>query len=121
MGWAGGPAAEALTGLEETQVVARAVETLAGIFRLPKQAVHELLESWRIQDWQREPFTRGGDAIIPVGAVEAMRALALPVEDNLFFAGEATNPEGEEGTVPGAMDTGVRATREVLAPMKNGG
>lgn len=43
------------------------------------------------------------------------------MEDNLLFAGEATITEGEEGTVPGAMDTGVRAAREVLAPMKNGG
>ncbi len=93
----------------------RAVESLAGIFRLPRQALHELLESWRVQDWQREPFTRGGYAVIPSGASEELRALALPVEDSLFFAGEATNTEGEEGTVPGAIDTGVRAAREVLA------
>lgn len=118
VGWAGGPAADALTALDEMEVLERAVETLARIFRLPRQAVHELLESWRIQDWQREPFTRGGYAVIPAGAADAMQALALPVEDTLFFAGEATNTEGEEGTVHGAIDTGVRAAKEVLAQMK---
>jgi monoamine oxidase len=37
------------------------------------------------------------------------------VEGTLFFAGEATNTEGEEGTVHGALETGWRAAREVLA------
>jgi monoamine oxidase len=36
------------------------------------------------------------------------------VEDTLFLAGEATNTEGEEGTVHGALETGLRAAHEVL-------
>ncbi|WP_163997944.1 flavin monoamine oxidase family protein [Pyxidicoccus caerfyrddinensis] len=115
VGWAGGPGADALTGLQEEEVLASAVESLARIFRLPRQALHELLEAWHVQDWQREPFTRGGYAVIPAGAADAMEALATPVEGTLFFAGEATNTEGEEGTVHGAIATGERAAREVLA------
>ncbi|NMO14983.1 FAD-dependent oxidoreductase [Pyxidicoccus fallax] len=115
VGWAGGQGAEALSGLPETEVLERAVETLARIFRLPRQALHELLEDWRVQDWQREPFTRGGYAVIPAGAMEAVEALGASVEGTLFFAGEATNTEGEEGTVHGAIATGERAAREVLA------
>ncbi|MFP2907015.1 flavin monoamine oxidase family protein [Pyxidicoccus sp. 3LFB2] len=118
VGWAGGPGAEALSGLGEDVVLMRAVESLARIFRLPRQALHQLLDSWHVQDWQREPFTRGGYAVIPSGAVDAVEALATPVEGTLFFAGEATNTEGEEGTVHGAIATGERAAREVLAQMK---
>ncbi len=118
VGWAGGPGAEALSGLGEEEVLMRAVESLARIFRLPRQALHELLESWRVQDWQREPFTRGGYAVIPSGAQDAVEALATPVDGTLFFAGEATNTEGEEGTVHGAIATGERAAREVLAQVK---
>jgi len=73
------------------------------------------VESWRVQDWQREPFTRGGYCVIPAGAVDAMEVLARPVQDTLFFAGEATHLEGQEGTVHGALATGLRAAREVLA------
>jgi monoamine oxidase len=40
--------------------------------------------------------------------------LAQPIEDTLFFAGEATDAE-EEGTVTGALQSGVRAAGEVLA------
>jgi monoamine oxidase len=121
VGWAGGPGAEALSGLSGEAVLMRAVESLARIFRLPRQALHELLESWQVQDWQREPFTRGGYAVIPSGAMDAVEALATPVGDTLFFAGEATNTEGEEGTVHGAIATGERAAREVLAQVKRRG
>ncbi|MFP2933545.1 flavin monoamine oxidase family protein [Pyxidicoccus sp. 3LG] len=114
VGWAGGPGAEALSSLREEEVLARAIETLARIFRLPPQALHGLVESWHVQDWQREPFTRGGYAVIPSGEVDAVEALATAVEDTLFFAGEATNTDGEEGTVHGAIATGERAAREVL-------
>lgn len=115
VGWAGGPGAVALSGLGEKEVLARAVESLSRIFRLPRQALHELLESWHVHDWQREPFTRGGYAVIPAGAMDAVEALAAPVDGTLFFAGEATHIGGEEGTVHGAMATGERAAREVLS------
>lgn len=115
VGWCGGPMARELSGLDEREVLRRTLDTLARLFRMTRPSLHEQLESWRIQDWQREPFTRGGYAVIPSGAMDAMDALAAPVRGTLFFAGEATNTEGEEGTVHGALETGWRAAREVLA------
>jgi monoamine oxidase len=40
--------------------------------------------------------------------------LAAPVAGKLFFAGEATSTEGA-GTVDGALVSGTRAARELLA------
>jgi len=34
--------------------------------------------------------------------------------DTLYFAGEATDTEGEAGTVAGALQSGLRAARELL-------
>jgi monoamine oxidase len=114
VGWAGGPEADALSQLREEEVLRRAVEVLARLFKRSQRQLQEQVESWRVQDWQREPFTRGGYCVIPWGAVDAMEVLAQPVLDTLFFAGEATHLEGEEGTVHGALATGLRAAREVL-------
>jgi monoamine oxidase len=44
----------------------------------------------------------------------ARTSLARPVEHTLFFAGEAADVEGDAGTVGGALQSGVRAAREVL-------
>lgn len=115
VGWAGGPGALALSRLPEEAVLSKALETLARIFHLRVSLLRAELEDWRVMDWQREPFTRGGYCVIPSGATEALEELAAPVQDTLFFAGEATNTEGEEGTVHGAFQTGLRAAHEVLA------
>jgi monoamine oxidase len=40
--------------------------------------------------------------------------LARPLEDTLFFAGEACDTEGEAATVGGALQSGTRAARQVL-------
>jgi predicted flavoprotein YhiN len=37
----------------------------------------------------------------------------MPVEDTLFFAGEATNVEGHTGTVHGALQTGYAAAAAI--------
>jgi monoamine oxidase len=44
--------------------------------------------------------------------------LAEPVAETLFFAGEATHHEGENGTVAGAIASGRRAAAEVLESVK---
>jgi monoamine oxidase len=49
----------------------------------------------------------------------AQRALALAVQDTLFFAGEATDTTGHHGTVHGAIASGMRAVREILSKHKS--
>ncbi|HEX2209631.1 MAG TPA: FAD-dependent oxidoreductase [Longimicrobium sp.] len=55
-----------------------------------------------------------GEALPPVFARQALAALGTPVEDTLFFAGEAAATDGMNGTVDGAMESGQRAAREIL-------
>jgi monoamine oxidase len=46
--------------------------------------------------------------------MQAQSVLASPVADTLFFAGEATEFEGHQATVHGALFAGQRAADEVL-------
>jgi monoamine oxidase len=48
-----------------------------------------------------------------VGGTKAAKQLARPIDQTLFFAGEATEPD-QSGTVSGAIASGRRAAREVL-------
>jgi len=48
-----------------------------------------------------------------VGGDGARKSLAEPLADTLYFAGEATDAE-ESGTVGGALQSGVRAAREII-------
>jgi monoamine oxidase len=73
-----------------------------------------LLEAAYFHDWQSDPFSRGAYSYGMAGADGAQKALANPVENTLFFAGEATDVTGHNGTVHGAIASGHRAAKEIL-------
>jgi len=95
-------------------VLARALGTT-------RRRLEGLVEGCWTHDWRADPFARGAYSYLPVGGVEAQESLARPVEGTLFFAGEATNTEGHNGTVHGALATGRRAAREVLDSLNASG
>jgi monoamine oxidase len=51
---------------------------------------------------------------VQAGGAGTQRQLAAPLEDTLFFAGEATHFEGHYATVHGAIATGRRAAVEFV-------
>ena len=107
--WAGGPKASRLTGSSEKTLLKHAlasVRSVLGNFEEPR--------AYLMHDWQADPFARGGYSYVKVGGTGARQALAEPLEETLFFAGEATDTE-QSGTVGGALSSGLRAAREVLA------
>ena len=64
--------------------------------------------------WSKHPFIRGGYSSPTAHAYRSRDELARPVEDRLFFAGEATSVTAC-ATVHTAMETGLRAAREVCS------
>jgi monoamine oxidase len=114
IGWAAGPSAEKLTLRGEAFVVEQAIGALAHQLGVERQRVAAQLKAWYLHDWQADPFARGAYSYVLVGGLQARAALARPVEDTLFFAGEATNSDGHTATVHGAIASGQRAAREVI-------
>jgi hypothetical protein len=106
--WAGGPKAARVAGLPKKLVLERATASLRSVFgHIPR------VEAYLAQDWQADRFARGGYSYVLVGGQGARAALAKPVQNTLFFAGEATDAE-EAGTVAGALRSGIRAAREIV-------
>jgi len=109
--WAGGPKAARLTGSSRGMLIAKALRTVQMVFG--EKARGQLAQAL-VQDWQAEPYSRGGYSYLRVGGIGAREQLAEPLEDTLFFAGEATDAD-EAGTVAGALRSGQRAARQVLS------
>ncbi|KAL8016508.1 putative amine oxidase, FAD/NAD(P)-binding domain superfamily [Plasmopara halstedii] len=66
------------------------------------------------KDWGYEPWICGGYAYPRVGQSDsASSELAAPVDNRLFFAGEATAFEQPGMSVHAAVDTGTRAAAQV--------
>jgi monoamine oxidase len=111
--WAGGPRAQRLAmGAAPADLVRKALASLQQLFG--RSVLDGELRTWYYHDWQQDPYARGAYSYVTVGAQQARAALAEPLEDTLFFAGEATDEE-EGGTVAGALQSGQRAARQILA------
>jgi monoamine oxidase len=109
--WVGGPRAADLAGLPDDEVVDSAVQSLADALGADPRP--HLAGAWT-HDWLADPWSRGAYTYVTVGGRSAPDELREPVGDTLFFAGEATGPEGG-GTVTLAFESGIRASREILA------
>jgi monoamine oxidase len=117
--WIGGPRAAALSGAAETDLIARALDGFGALFNEPELARREFAGG-RTHDWGRDPFARGAYSYVVVGGGDSRAVLAAPLDDTLFFAGEATSTDGQGGTVNGALETGERAAAEAAARLGTG-
>ena len=128
VGWTGGPNADRLmkeatgrrrqaAGEDNSEVTPglldQATSSLAIVFNLSRREIENQLEAAHAHNWRDDPFTRGAYAYLPVNGLELQKQLAQPIDNKLFFAGEATSV-GHIGTVHGAIQSGQRAAREIL-------
>lgn len=108
--WAGGGAAQRLMQ-EKIDPIEAAIATCETLF--PSVEIRAELQDVYHHDWQADPFARGAYSYLRVGGADARSTLAAPINDTLFFAGEATSTQ-DSGTVAGAFDSGYRAADEII-------
>ena len=110
MAFHGGDKGFALENLSDDVIVAGAMKTLQVMFG---ESVPEPI-GVLITRWGKDPFALGAYSHIPPFASgEDYDALFEPVDDKLYFAGEATSRE-YPSTVHGAYLSGLAAAREML-------
>jgi len=113
-GWAPFRAARRLSGQDDAFVRDQALRSLCRILGVSLRNLENWLEGFYFHDWQTDSFVRGAYSYGAVGSEGAQSALAAPLQSTLFFAGEATDTTGHNGTVHGAIASGYRAAKEIL-------
>jgi monoamine oxidase len=67
--------------------------------------------------WGSDPFSRGSYSYALPGKADCRERLAAPVDERLFFAGEACS-KNQFSTAHGALETGWAAAEAVIAARK---
>jgi monoamine oxidase len=93
--------------------VAFAADELAGHFG---NNVRNRLTLAACSAWGREPHILGSYSYAKPGAADGRAVLAAPVDERLFFAGEACSP-ARFSTAHGAYESGVTAAEQVPASL----
>ena len=92
------------------QVIDEAMPALRDMFgaKLPRP------DAVQTSAWSKDPLALGSYSANSVGVTRKLRkALARPIDEAIFFAGEATEPD-YHSTVHGALISGRRAADEVI-------
>ena len=116
-GWAPADAAERLSHLSDDEICQRALISLARVFHRPVEHCREELVHAYTHNWENDAYARGAYSYVAQGGSDTQRELAAPIDNTLFFAGEATNFAGHHGTVHGAIASGYRAAEEIVSSL----
>jgi monoamine oxidase len=106
-----GSVARAAEVLPDERLVASAMEWIRAVFGAdaPDPVAHQATR------WAADPFSLGSYSFFAKGSSPTdSEAIAAPVGERLFFAGEATSAD-HPATVHGAYASGLRAAREVVS------
>jgi monoamine oxidase len=106
-----GDYAQQLEPLSDEKIVEEAMQVLRRMYgeEIPDP------EQWKVTRWASDPFAAGAYSYLPPGTSgDDYDALAEPVADRLFFAGEAT-ARHHPSTVHGAFLSGVREAERIVA------
>jgi len=109
-GFFGGRFARALEDAGEGALAAQAIDEVVALLGSDYRSKLTPLAESR---WGHDPFARGAYSHALPGHADKRAVLAAPVDNRLFFAGEATSPNFFS-TAHGARDSGERAAREVM-------
>jgi len=115
-GFFGGDLAAALEGESDGAFAAFAIDEITNLLGSSlRRALTPIAES----RWGRDPYAQGAYSHAKPSQAPMRAVLAAPVENRIFFAGEACSPHAFS-TAHGAFETGLDAADRVMAELGRG-
>jgi monoamine oxidase len=117
-GWLGGEKANSLKDNTGEEILQIALQSLSNAFDIPIEDLKMQLKASKIANWNKEADINGGYSFNTMRSVEAKRILHQPVNDTIFFAGEASFEGIPGGTVEAALSSAKGTAQQVLKTLK---
>ena len=92
-----------------------AISSLQYILRCNPNAIESSLRHWHITNWVHDEYAHGAYSYPTLRSNEARKLLAQPVNDMLYFAGEAMY----DGTSGGTVEAALVSARDVVQKIKS--
>jgi monoamine oxidase len=113
-GWLAGPKAENWKDAGDSAILFEALKAISNFFAMSPEMVSQLLAYSLVTNWINDPFSLGAYSYATPETPQARKQLSLPLENTLFFAGEALYDGPEMGTVEGALANAMQVAKLVL-------
>jgi monoamine oxidase len=113
-GWLGGPNATKKIFEPDSSLLQTALLSLSSIFRIPPAMLQEELTKYKIINWLNQPYIKGGYSYNTLHSEKAKEVLASPVNNTIYFAGEAISRSESHGTVESALQSGQDTAKMLI-------
>lgn len=114
-GWLAGPKAGLYDDYTDRQFLNEAISSLSVLFDLDETFIRSEVVHFSVFNWNTNPYSRGAYGFGTVGGTNAINILKEPVEETLFFAGEAIYEGPHSGTVEAALVSANEVVSKILA------
>lgn len=113
-GWMGGSRAAEKIYETDSNLLQTALLSLSSIFKIPLAILKQELTNYKIINWLEKPFIKGGYSYNTLQSEKAIEILSTPVDNKIYFAGEAVSQSDSQGTVESALQSGYDAAGQLL-------
>jgi monoamine oxidase len=112
-GWLGGPTTYDVSHDRE-MLFQKAMASLPYVLDRSKADIQAAITHWDIADWVIDPYAFGAYAYPTVEGKSARSMVSAPVDNTIFFAGEAMFEGAAMGTVEAALVSGQEVARKII-------
>jgi monoamine oxidase len=112
-GWLSEAQMKKLQNTDTASILEVSLQSLASIFRTSISELKQKITASIIVDWSKEPFSLGGYSYNTLETVNARKLMNSPVQQTIFFAGEALYDGNDGGTVEAALITGKDVAKKI--------
>lgn len=117
-GWLTGARMKKLQNTDTSSILEISFKSLASIFKINIADLKQKLTASVIVDWTKEPFALGGYSYNTLESTTARRLMNIPIQQTIFFAGEALYEGNDGGTVEAALISGTEIAEKVITTNK---
>lgn len=114
-GWLTGSAMKRFRTFDKDRRMDLCLQSLASIFGRDIGFMREQLVASYVADWPSAPYIKGGYSFDTVESENARRLLCTPIQQTIYFAGEALYEGPSPGTVEAAFTSGKEAAEKIIA------
>ncbi len=111
VGYSGGSNATRLSSMPEEDVLNEVITALEDAL---DPGIRARITHARHFTWSSNPFVRGSYSYPTVGMGNARTVLGQPIQDTVYYSGEAIHDKGEAATVHGAIEAGRMTADRIL-------
>lgn len=113
-GWVAGPKALRFSGSTSEEIFTECIRSLSYIFGASEEELRSLVNRYAVHDWSKEKFTQGAYHYTTVDSDYFAMMASDPIENTIYFAGEAFGGEDGAGLVEAAINSGIRTAKIIL-------